>query len=131
MQSTLANLPLSPKVPEFDRGGLKPAKATLPTKDEFEHGDAIWEVLVKEHDSVKAMAYQMGPIDRSLLRRRIQDGSLTIKELFKADPKALAAFGDFLKEHYGETKKSKQEIARERLPELLATFLDAFSGGGK
>lgn len=90
-------------------------------------GPAIWEVLVRAHGSVKAMAFTMGNTDPSLLRRQVLDGTLPLKKLLEADPRALAAFGEFLVEHYGHTQKSKQQIAREKLPELLALFLDAVS----
>lgn len=80
---------------------------------------------------MKAAAFQMGDTDPSLLRRQILDGTLPLRKLFEADPKALAAFGEFLVEQYGDAKKSKQEIAREKLPELLATIIDALAPEGK
>jgi hypothetical protein len=88
---------------------------------------AIYEVLMRGHGSVKAMAYTMGNTDPSLLRRQILDGTLPLKKLLEADPRALAAFGEFLLEHYGHALKSRQQLAREKLPELLALFLDAVS----
>lgn len=110
----------------YDSVGLKPAKAHLksPASD-FTYGGAIWGVLVNAHGSVKEAAFAMGNTDPSLLRRQILDGTLPLKKLFEAEPKALAAFGDFLTEHFGDTQKSKQQIAREKLPELLALILDA------
>ena len=79
------------------------------------------------HGSVKATAITMGNRDRSLLRREVLDGSLTLKQLLEADPRALAALGEFLIDTFGESQKSKAQIARERLPELLATILEAVS----
>lgn len=127
MAATVANARQSHLVPELDNVGLRPAKASLqrPTTATFELGEVIWEVLVKGHGSVKETAFAMGNTDRSLLRRRVLDGSLELRELFQADPKALVAFGEFLQTHFGEAQKTKQQIARERLPELLALFLDA------
>lgn len=126
MRPTVANAPSSFPVLDPECLGRRQVKATLksPTSD-FTLGSVIWEVLVKEHGSVKAAAFTMGNTDPSFLRRQILDGTLTIKKLFEADPRALAAFGEFLVEQYGHTKKSKREIAREKLPELLALFIDA------
>lgn len=102
------------------------AKAGLkrPTSD-FRFGNAIWEVLVKEHGSVKAAAFTMGDTDPSLLRRQVLDGTLPIRKLFEAEPRALAGLGQFLVETFGDSKKTKSELARERLPELFAAFLEA------
>ena len=126
MPSTVANARQSTEVLPQDGIRLRPAKATLksPTSD-FSFGPGLWEVLVKEHGSVKATAFTMGDTDPSLLRRQVMDGTLPIKKLFDADPQALAAFGEFLVEQFGGTRKSKQQIAREKLPELFAALLDA------
>jgi len=111
-----------------DKIGGRTAKAGLHrTPSDFTLGEAIWEVLVRGHGSVKAAAFTMGNTDPSLLRRQVLDGTLTLKKLFEADPKALASFGEFLVEHFGHTKKSKREIAREKLPELLALVFDALA----
>lgn len=109
-----------------DTFGRRQAKASLPgPTSDFALGEQIWEVIVKGHGSVKAAAYSMGNTDPSLLRRQILDGTLPLKKLLEADPKALAAFGEFLREHFGHATKSKAQIAREKLPELLATILEA------
>lgn len=136
MPANVAARLMSEEVRTSDTFRPTPAKATLksPTSDSgktFELGPAIWEVLVKEHGSVKAAAHTMGDTDPSLLRRQIVDGTLPLKKLFEADPKALAAFGEFLVEHYGDAKKSRQEIAREKLPELFAAIIDAIVPEGK
>lgn len=109
-----------------DKVGCLPAKANLPgpTDRTFALGATIWEVLVKGHGSVKAAAFTMGQTDPSLLRRQVLDGTLPLKKLLEADAKALVTFGEFLVEHYGEASKSKAQLAREKLPELLATLLD-------
>jgi hypothetical protein len=127
MRTNLATRLISEEVRPSDALRPKPAKATLqsPTHRTFTLGETIWEVLVKGHGSVKAAAFSMGDTDPSLLRRQILDGTLPLKKLFEADPKALAAFGEFLVEHYGHAKKSKKQIARERLPELFAALLEA------
>lgn len=121
----------SEEVRTSDRIGLRPAKAHLksPTSD-FTQGNAIWDVLVKAHGSVNAAAITMGNTDPSLLRRQVLDGTLPIKKLFEADPKALAAFGEFLVEQFGDSRKSKAQIAREKIPALLAAFLEAVSDEG-
>lgn len=110
----------SPEVPDWSKVGRKPAKAGLPEK--FELGGLIWDVLVNAHGSTKEMAYAM-TIDRSLLRRKTIDGSLTLEELLRSKPEALVAFGEFLQEHFGERQKSNAQIAREKIPELLAAIL--------
>lgn len=128
MTHTVAVARRSHPVPSFDHvGQAKPAKADLPprTTAAFPLGEAIWEVLVKGHGSVKAAAFTMGDRDRSLLRREVISGELTIKQLFEADEQALATFGEFLIEHFGHRTKSKTQIAREKLPELLAVILEA------
>lgn len=112
-------------------GRRSQAKASFSPTSDFPFGPVIWEVLVKEHGSVKAAAFTMGDTDPSLLRRQILDGTLPIKKLFEADPRALAAFGDFLVEQFGDSKKTKQELAREKLPELLAAFMDALTPEAK
>lgn len=106
-----------------DKIGYQRVKPS-PTSD-FTYGEAIWEVIVKSHGSVKSAAFTMGNTDPSLLRRQILDGTLPLKKLFEADPKALATFGEFLQQHFGDAKKTRQEIAREKLPELFAAILDA------
>lgn len=134
MGASVARRPLSHPVPDGEHAGqdvrlhvpMRQAKASLEQAVDpaFPMGNAIWEVLVKGHGSVKAMAFTMGNRDRSLLRREVLSGELTLAQLLQADEKALAAFGEFLVEHFGAARKSKAELARERLPELLATLLD-------
>lgn len=130
MSANVAVRVTSEEVRTSDGFGRRQAKASLkspiqsPTSD-FTLGPVIWEVLVKEHGSVKATAFAMGDTDPSLLRRQIIDGTLPLKKLLEADPKALAAFGEFLVEQYGQSRKSKQQIAREKLPELIAALIEA------
>lgn len=130
MPASLPNPQRSQEVLLSDAIRPTPAKAHLksPTSD-FRLGEAIWNVLVKAHGSVKEAAYAMGQTDPSLLRRQVLDGTVTLKKLLDADPKALAAFGEFLVEQFGDSTKTKAQIAREKLPELLATFMDALSDG--
>ena len=122
----------SEEVRTSDRIGLKPAKAHLkrPTSD-FTSGPALWEVLVTAHGSVNAAAITMGNTDPSLLRRQVLDGTLPIKKLFEADDRALAAFGEFLVERFGDARKSKAQIAREQLPAMFAKFLEAITEPGE
>lgn len=137
MDHTVANARRSPLVPHGEGRGPKPtpAKAGLqrqeqtpePETNDFPLGEAIWEVLVKGHGSVKATAITMGNRDRSLLRREVLSGDLTLKQLLEADDKALAAFGEFLIDNFGDSRKSKAQVARERLPELFAAILDALA----
>ena len=116
----------SPEVRSYDGLRPRPAKAVLPgpAVGFSQTGTLIWEVLVKGHGSVKAAAFTMGQTDPSLLRRQVLDGTLPLKKLMEADPRALVTFGEFLVEHFGEKSKSKAQLAREKLPELLATILD-------
>lgn len=79
------------------------------------------------HGSVKAAAFTMGNTDPSQLRREVLDGTLPLKKLLEADPRALAAFGEFLTAHFGDDKKSPQQITRERIAELLALLYDALA----
>lgn len=128
MAASLPQPRRSEEVRTSDQIGPKrrtPAHAGLkgPTSD-FQQGQAIWNVLVKGHGSVNAAAITMGNTDPSLLRRQVLDGTLPIKKLFEADDRALADFGEFLTEHFGKSRKTKGQIAREKLPELLAAFLD-------
>ena len=127
MSNSIAHARQSDPVRLPDKIGYQRVKSG-PTSD-FTYGESIWEVLVKSHGSVKAAAFTMGNTDPSLLRRQILDGTLPLKKLFEADPKALAAFGEFLVEQFGDAKKSKQQIARERLPELFALMLEAIQEG--
>lgn len=114
----------SPEVPDWSKVGRRPAKAGLP---EMPLGSLIWAVLVQGHGSAKEAAFTMG-IDRSLLRRKVLDGTLTLEELMKAEPRALATFGEFLVEHFGEASKYRAQLAREKIPQLLAAFLDIADG---
>ncbi len=118
----------SEEVQTSDRIGpsrRQPAKAHLKSrKSDFRYGHALWDLLTQAHGSVNATAITMDNTDPSLLRRQILDGTLPIKKLFQADHKALAAFGEFLVDTFGSTRKSKAELALEKLPELLAAFLD-------
>lgn len=113
-----------------DKAGPSRAKAHLkgPTSD-FRYGAALWDVLVAGHGSVKSAAITMGNTDPSLLRRQVLDGTLPIKKLFESDDKALADLGEFLVETFGKARKSKAQIAREKLPEMFAAFIAAISEG--
>lgn len=79
---------------------------------------------MKGHGSVKAAAFTMGNTDPSLLRRQVLDGTLPLKKLLEADPKALVTFGEFLIEHFGAKAKSRHDIAVEKVQELLAAILE-------
>lgn len=100
------------------------ANANLKARSDFSLGVALWNVLVHAHGSVNATAITMGNTDPSFLRRQVLDGTLPIKKLFEADDRALADFGDFLLEHFGQSRKTKSQMAREKLLEALAAFLD-------
>lgn len=128
MASNVATRRVSEEVRLPDKIGYQPIKpsAQSPTSD-FSYGAAIWDVLVSGHGSVKATAFTMDNTDPSQLRRQVLDGTLPLKKLLEADPKALASLGEFLIQHFGDAKKSKRQIARERLPELLALVFDALA----
>jgi hypothetical protein len=126
--SSLPQRRSSPEVPDWTTVGRKPAKAGLPEKPAFEFGAKLWDVLVHGHGGAKEAAYTMG-IDRSLLRRKTIDGSLTLEELLQSKPEALVAVGEFFCETFGEKTKSRAQIARAKIPELLAAILDAVSEG--
>jgi hypothetical protein len=137
MPQTVAKAAQSEPVLMPEKAGPANMKAVLPnpmqgpTSDSshkpYTHGPAIWDLLVAAHGSVKATAFTMSNTDPSLLRRQILDGTLPLKKLLEADPRALAAFGAYLVEQFNGATKSKREIALERIPELLAAFLDAVS----
>lgn len=132
MPSTMRQRALSPEVPDWSEVGRRPAKAGLPEKAPekapFEFGAKLWDVLVHAHGGAKEAAFVM-EIDRSLLRRKTLDGSLTLEELLRAKPEALVAVGECLAETFGEKTKSRAQIARAKIPELLAAILDAVSEG--
>ena len=79
-------------------------------------GGYIEAALVKVYGSKKAAAIELQK-DRSQLRRQLEMGTLMIREL--SDAAVLAALGEILCDEFGAVRKSKKQIARERLPELL------------
>ncbi len=80
--------------------------------------DAALELV---HGSKKAAAIAL-QIDRSQLRRQLEIGTLMLREL--DDPDVLAALGEMLLEQYGPARKTKKQLARERLPDMIASLLD-------
>lgn len=114
---------LSPEVPDWSAVGRKPAKAGLPEKPASEFGVKLWDVLVHAHGGAKEAAYTMG-IDRSLLRRKVLDLSLTLEELLTAKPEALAEVGELFADTFGDRTKSRTDLAREKLKDALLAILD-------
>lgn len=88
----------------------------------------IWEAVVRGHGSVKTTAFTMGDTDPSLLRRQVTDGTIRLREFFEADENALCEFAEYVLETFQPARKTKKQIARERLPELVALMLDATEG---
>lgn len=129
MGGSLARQVVSEPVRSSESSRHRMAKAELdrPAVGPFVHGAAIWDALVRGHGSVKAAGITMGDTDPSQLKRQICEGTIRLKDLFQADDKALALFGEFLVEQFGESKKSKAQIAREKLPEMLATIIEALA----
>lgn len=115
---------------DADRHRMAKAHLDRPTSD-FSYGAAIWDVLWKGHGSVKAAGITMGNTDPSQLKRQICDGTIRLKDLFGADDKALALLGQFLLDNFGDATKSKAQVAREKIPELLAAILDLVDGEAK
>jgi hypothetical protein len=92
---------------------------------DFSHGPAIWDVLVHGHGSVKATAFTMGEKDESLIRRQVQDGTIRLREFMDADERALCEFAEWVLGTFKPARKSKRQLARERLPELFTLLMEA------
>lgn len=73
--------------------------------------------------SGKAAALEIG-CDQSQLNRQLQTGTFDTRQEATAGEAFLAKLGEALLEEFGAARKSKKQIARERLPELLAVMLD-------
>ena len=95
---------------------------TLPDGPLAGLGGMVESALVRVYGSKKAAAIELEK-DRSQLRRQLEMGTLMIRELDR--PEVLAALGEVLVEEFGGARKSKKQIAIQRLPELLALMLDA------
>lgn len=127
MPQTMPQRSRSQEVRSLDQIGLTPAKASLasPTESDFGHGPQIWDALTSGHGSVKATAFTMGQKDESQIRRQVVRGSLTLLELFKADEQALCEVADYILATFKAARKTKKQLALERLPELLGLMIDA------
>lgn len=140
MSASMPNAARSQEVGTIDSVRRVPAKAALREQStvgssrsgrkdtEFRLGPTLYDVLVDGHGSVKALVLSVNEHkDPTLLKRQISSGTLELRELFKADPTALVVLGEWLIETFGGKRKSKRQMARERLPELLTLMLDVLS----
>lgn len=134
MPQTMTGAVRSQEVRTQDSPRPQAAKASLrgsdavresPMMSDFGPGRTIWEVLVKGHGSANATAITMGNTDPSLLRRQVTEGTIQLRKFFEADEAALCEFAEYVLETFQPARKSKKQIARERLPELLTLMLDA------
>lgn len=127
MAATVTNAVQSKEVRFPDKVGRSPAKAHLkgPSASDFGHGQRIWEAIVRGHGSVKAAAFTMGQRDESQIRRQVMDGTIRLREFFEADENALCEFAEYVLATFQPARKSKRQIARERLPELVQLVLEA------
>lgn len=124
MGASVTNPQRSREVRLPDRIGYQPV-AKSPVQSDFGFGPRIWDAVVRGHGSVKATAYTMGQKDESLIRRQITDGTIRLREFFEADEAALCEFAEYVLETFKPARKSKKQIAREQIPQLLALMLGA------
>lgn len=127
MPSTVANAVQSREVRLPDRVGrtAKVEHVSSPKESDFGLGPMIWDAIVRGHGSVKAAAFTMGNTDPSLLRRQVVDGTIQLRKFFEADEAALCEFAEYVLETFKPARKSKKQIAREQIPQLLALMMTA------
>lgn len=59
------------------------------------------------------------------LSRELRSGRLELRELDRLGPAFFAALGGALVDQFGASRKTRQQIARERIPELIDVILTA------
>lgn len=137
MPRSLANAARSEEVRSYDSIRPTPARASLRqsdgvgssrTESDFGHGPKIWEAIVRGHGSVNAAAITMGNTDPTQLKREIDLGTIRLKKFFEADEAALCEFAEYVLNTFKPARKSKRQVAKDRLPELLGLMLAALEG---
>lgn len=134
MRPTVPNERQSQEVRSYKDVRLKPAKADLQqsdgvgssrTESDFGHGPKIWDAIVRGHGSVNATAITMEDTDPTQLKREVTTGAIRLRKFFEADETALCEFAEYVLDTFQPARKSKRQLARERLPELFAVLLAA------
>ncbi len=125
----------SREVQSLDRVRRTPAKAQLQSPSPSNRLDAdrlsrlgrvVKSALTSAHGSGQAAAIEIG-MDQSQMNRQFHLGTFDLRSLASAGDTALALVGEFLLQEFGAARKTKAQIAREVLPQLLALMLDAVS----
>jgi hypothetical protein len=131
MSHRLQNAAQSQEVSPLDRGGRRMLKAAAPSPAESHtvpdapiagFGGCVEAVLVRVFGSKKAAAIEL-QTDRSQLRRQCERGTLMLREIDRPD--ILAELGYELVAQYGGARKSRKQVAIERIPELIALMIGA------
>ena len=109
------------------RGAMKPAKAQLRPDIEPEvDGRRFREVAadaLRRMTSQKAAALAIG-ISEGRLSTKLQDGSLTLRQLEALGLEYAVQLAHDVLVAYGASAKSSKQRARERLPEMLREILE-------
>lgn len=135
MATHLTNAVQRKEVQTLDSVRRTPAKAQLESPSESTPiqdclldrlGRTVESALTDAHGSQKAAAIEID-VDQSQLKRQLRLGTFDLRQHAAAGELFLAKLGEALLEEFGTARKSKAEIARDRLPELFATILDAIS----
>lgn len=136
MRPTLPNAAPSQEVRTYDNHRKKPAKVERlqsdvvglgRTESDFGHGPKIWDAVVRGHGSVNATAITMEDTDPTQLKREITTGSIRLKKFFEADEAALCEFAEYILSTFQPARKSKRDLALERLPELFAVVIEGLT----
>lgn len=131
MSRSIQNAVHSREVQTLNGVRLSPAKAQLdspPESTPVEGGLLHRLASIKEsallaaHGSQKAASIEIG-CDQSQLKRQMRIGTFDTRQEAAAGETYLATLGAMLVEEFGAARKSKKQIARERLPELLDIML--------
>lgn len=131
MAATLPNAVQPKEVQALDRVRLSPAKASYDSPTPSIRSTVLDRLatakkaaLVAVHGSGKAAAIEIG-CDQSQMNRQLTIGTFDMRQEATAGEAYLAELGERLVEEFGTAKKSKKQIARERIPELLGLLLEA------
>jgi hypothetical protein len=131
MPRTLANAVQPKEVQSLDGIRLRPATAHLdsPTQSNaptlLDRLAAVKKsALMHAHGSGKVAALEVG-CDQSQLNRQLAMGTFDTRQEAAAGAAYLAALGAALLDEFGAARKSKKQVALERIPELVALMLAA------
>lgn len=136
MSRTLQNAVQTKEVRSLGTVRLSPVKAQLDSRTEsnptngvensdlIRLGSIVESALLAAHVK-KGVAADVIGIDQTQMMRQIKLGTFDLRQCSAAGEAFLAAFGLGLVEAYGAARKSKKQIALDRLPELLALMLAA------